>query len=170
LVKRLEIEGTTYGGVLSSNYGDIPKYVETSVQGEVQGTIEAPLYASYLNVLPVNTRGGRNEQNLLIINFYFAQQLHDSNSRDYRLENFVAYKIAEVAEVEYIIVSKEENIFEIWIVINEMDRMVRERIYDIEYDIIEHFRDIYFDFHIVFRNNRDINELFSANAIIIYQK
>ncbi len=107
----------------------------------------------------------------LIIGKIFSQsKLEVLNSVDDNLDIFIVNNLSQISEVEYIILYKKDNYYEIWTVINKLDREVRERIYDVEYDLLGHFRDIRFDFHVTCRDDRNINEIFPTNAIIFYRK
>ncbi len=97
-------------------------------------------------------------------------QYEISNSVDDKLERFIAKSISKVKEVEFILFSKIENYYEIWTVINKLDREVREHIYDIEFNILRTLKGLYFDFHVICRNDRDINEFYSSNTKIIFQR
>ncbi|MGO8762154.1 MAG: hypothetical protein ACLP2P_13620 [Desulfobaccales bacterium] len=103
-------------------------------------------------------------------NFFWQTKYDIVNSTKDNLEFFLAKSISQVPEVEYILISKIANYYEIWIVINKLDREVRERIYDIEYDILEHFGDNYFDFHVICRDDRNIGDICPPNTIIYYRK
>lgn len=80
------------------------------------------------------------------------------------LENFVAGKFFIIPEVEYVFLSLENDSTNIWTVINKLDRKVRERIYDIEYDIFDILKGLKFDFHVICRNDRTIEELYPSKA------
>jgi len=108
-----------------------------------------------------------------LINFanLFWQTKYDIiNSTEDKLEILIAKIISQVQEVEYIVLSKIDNYYELWIVINKLDREIRDRIYDIEYDILERFGDNYFDFHVICRDDRNIDEICPTNTIIYYRK
>ncbi|MDP3182579.1 MAG: hypothetical protein Q8M54_07135 [Desulfobaccales bacterium] len=107
---------------------------------------------------------------LIIAKFLLQPQYEISNSVDDKLEIFIAKSISKVPEVEYILLSKIENYYEIWTVINKLDRGVRERIYDIEFNILRTFKGLCFDFHVICRNDRDIKEFYSSNTKIIFQR
>jgi len=107
---------------------------------------------------------------IIIINQLCKPQYDITNSIDDRLENFIVKCISEVLEVEYILFSKIEDYYEIWTVINKLDRGVRERIYDIEFNILRRFKALYFDFHVICRNDRDIKDFFSSNTKMIFQR
>ena len=91
-------------------------------------------------------------------------------TKDDSLESFIVKNISRIPEVEYILLLSTDNYYEIWTVINELDREVRDRIYDIEYNILEQFPDLYFDFHVVCRNNGSIKHIFPTKAIIFYRR
>jgi hypothetical protein len=103
-------------------------------------------------------------------NLFWQTKYDIVNSTKDNLEIFIAKNISQVPEVEYILISKIDNHYEIWTVINKLDKEVRERIYDVEYDVLEHFKDNYVDFHVICRDDRKINEIFPTNAIIFYRK
>ncbi|MCK9376366.1 MAG: hypothetical protein M0P73_09455 [Syntrophobacterales bacterium] len=107
---------------------------------------------------------------LIISKFFWQCEYEIANSKDDKLESFIAESISQVQEVEYILLSKIGNHYEIWIVINKLDREVRDRIYDVEYDILEQFSDTYFDFHVVCRDDRNIEDIFPTDAIIFYRR
>jgi len=107
---------------------------------------------------------------IITINQLCGPQYEITNSIDDRVENFIAKSISRIPEVEYILLSKKDNYYEIWTVINKLDREARDRIYDIEYDILERFRDNYFDFHVICRDDKSIGKIFPTNAIIYYRR
>jgi hypothetical protein len=106
----------------------------------------------------------------IIINQLCKPQYDITNSIDDRLENFIVKCISKVLEVEYILFSKIEDYYEIWTVINKLDRGVREKIYDIEFNILRRFKALYFDFHVICRNDRDIKDFFSSSTKMIFQR
>ena len=102
---------------------------------------------------------------------FFWQISYDTvNTVEDNLEVIIAKNISENPEVEYIILSKKDHYYQIWTVINKLDRKVRDSIYDIEYNILENFREIYFDFHVVCREDRRIDDILPRNAIIFYRR
>ena len=121
--------------------------------------------------LHFNWIGTKKSLSPLIISEIFWQSKYEiANSGEDKLETFIAKSISKIAEVEYIFLSKQDNYYEIWTVINKLDRNVRGRIYDIEYDILERFGDNYFDFHVICRDDRNIAEICPTNTIIYYRK
>lgn len=107
---------------------------------------------------------------LLVANLVWGPQYEISNTIENRLDNFIANKISEIPEVEYIFCLKKENYIEIWTIINKLDREVRKGIYNIEFDILEKIKGLYFYFHVVCRNDRNPEDLFSAQSKLIFQR
>ena len=169
MTKRVEAEDATSMGTLVSSFGATEAYMTKTPQQLEWGT-EGPLYVRYLQMLPVSIKAGQIQQNVLVLNVAFFPQSSTWNTIEYTLENYIADEISEIKEVEYIFIGKDNNIIDVSIIINELDRIVRDRIYDIEYSIINHFRDNYFDFHVICRYDRDIDKLFSSKAIMIYRR
>lgn len=124
---------------------------------------------NFVEPLPSNKNQPRSMP-IIIINQLCKPQYEVTNSIDDRIENFIVKYISKVLEVEYIIFSKIEDYYEIWTVINKLDREVRERIYDIEFTILRRFKALYFDFHVICRNDRNIKDFFSSNTKIIFQR
>jgi len=86
------------------------------------------------------------------------------------LENFVAQKFIAIPGVEYVLLSLENDSVDIWTVINKLDREIRKKIYDVEYDILGIISNFHFDFHVICRNDRSIKELYPSNAKMVFQK
>jgi len=107
---------------------------------------------------------------LIISEFFWQSKYEIANSEEDKLEIFIVKSISKITEVEYIFLSKRDNYYEIWTVINKLDREVRGRIYDIEYNILQHFRDNYFDFHVICRDDKNIEEIFPTNTIKFYRR
>ena len=143
------------------------RYLQSTTPANLQGTDEAELCASFFQVLPLKELGGRSEQNILLFNFYVIKQ-HIIDNSGYNLESFISRSLSKVLEVEYIFAAKESNIMHVWIVMNKLNRKAREEIYDIQYNILKQFKDIYFDFHVICRENRDIYDILPRNTIMIY--
>ncbi len=155
--------------VLRSDSVEIDQDTPIETYEKMHGTDET-LLASFLQVLPVKLRGGQIEQNLAIFNFFLVKQRTVYDTKEYSLENFISLKISEIKEVEYIYFTKQDTFYEIWTIINKLDRELRKKIYDIEFNILQTFKNLYFDFHIICRNDRDINELCSSKSKMIFQR
>jgi hypothetical protein len=122
--------------------------------------------------MPFNWNATNKSFSSLIIfaNLFLHTQFDIANTAEDNLEIFIANNISKVSEVEYILVSKTDKYYEIWTVINKPNREVRDRIYDIEYNLLEHFRDCYFDFHVLCRDDRNIKDICPINTIMFYRK
>lgn len=96
--------------------------------------------------------------------FYVTQtDLHN-------IENYIGQEIASIEEVEYVFCIVEEDFLDIRTVINHLDRKVRGKIYKVELRLLKQFLDLSFDFHVIARENRDINEIVPASAKRIFHK
>ncbi|MFH1596101.1 MAG: hypothetical protein ABIG94_07005 [Pseudomonadota bacterium] len=119
--------------------------------------------------LPSNKNQPKNMP-LLIKTHLSMSQYETTNSVDDKVESFIARMVSKVPEVEYILLSKTDNYYEIWTVINRLDRKVREDIYDIEFFVLKSLNGLYFDFHVLCRNDRNINEMFSSRIKTIFRR
>lgn len=92
------------------------------------------------------------------------------NSSTDKLENFVAERFLDIPSVEFVFLSLQRNSIDIWTVINKLDRKVREKVYDVEYDILGILQNFQFDFHVICRNGRNIEEVRPSGAKMIFRK
>ena len=99
-----------------------------------------------------------------------AVQTHEVNSAINKLEIFIAEEFLAVPPVEFVFLSIEKYSIDIWTVINKLDRKVREKIYDVEYAILGLLQNFQFDFHVICRNDRNINEIHPSGAKMIFKK
>lgn len=97
-------------------------------------------------------------------------QIDNIDTLTNRLESFVAEKLFAIPEVEYVFLSLENDSLNIWTTINTLNREVRKSIYDVEYDILDLFKELRFDFHVICRNNRNIDELRPSKAKTIFHR
>jgi hypothetical protein len=97
-------------------------------------------------------------------------EVYNADSFTNRLEHFIGQQIFVIPEVQYIFFSIESDYINVWTVINVLDREVRKRIYDAEYGVMDFFKDLRFDFHVICRNNRNINEIHPSEANYILQR
>lgn len=91
----------------------------------------------------------------------------DPNTRIIAIENFFAENFFAIQEVEAVYFRDEDNTIKVWTLINELDRSIRNRIYEIEFSLMKRFPEIGFDFHVVSRNNRDMGEITPAEMKVI---
>jgi len=97
-------------------------------------------------------------------------QIDRTDTSTNALGNFVAQKFVDIPGVEYVLLSLENDSANIWTVINKLDREIRKKIYDVEYDILGIINNFHFDFHVICRNDRSIEELYPTNAKMVFQK
>ena len=87
-----------------------------------------------------------------------------------RIETFVAERFLAIPSVEYVFLLSEGNSLDVWTVINNLDRDGRQKIYDVEYDILGFLPTFDFDFHVVCRNDRNIEDIRPSNVKMIFSK
>jgi len=76
------------------------------------------------------------------------------------LRDFIAFEFSLVPEVEYVFTAFRENqIFYVWIVIDQFEAAARERIYARQQAIIDEFPTFEFDFYIIARTGRQVEDL-----------
>src|SRR5947207_3742628 len=63
------------------------------------------------------------------------------------LNEFIAFELSLVREVEYVYTAYRNAVFYVWIVVDQFEPEVRKRIYDREKAIIDEFSDFEFDFY-----------------------
>ena len=97
-------------------------------------------------------------------------QLDAAETSTDRLETFIAESFLAIPQVEFVFLSVESNSIDIWTVINKLDREAREKIYDVEYDILGFLEEFNFDFHVICRNDRNIEVIRPSNAKMIFPK
>lgn len=93
------------------------------------------------------------------------------NSYENKLQNFIADKLKEVKQVEYIFCQREERAYLIWVLINELDSEVRRAVYQKEKEIIRLFRNEVFDFYVIARMNKPAQTIISKTGTeLIYKR
>lgn len=78
------------------------------------------------------------------------------------LENFIGGELSLVPAVESVLVSREAEGVLVWSVVSKASDEIRYRIYDRERLIMDLFPDLSFDFHIIDRGERPVEELISG--------
>lgn len=173
----MNMEVNTIKHIISFNHKELPwftlgdEHEDRQPVGMPQQTNENQFCASWPEVLRSNINWHRYiKQIILRSQANPMPQLDTWDTKTNNLANFIANRIFKVPDVEYVFFSREENSIEIWTVINTLNRNSRKRIYDVEYDILELFKDLYFDFHVICRNDRDITELYPSKDKIILKR
>ena len=87
------------------------------------------------------------------------------------LREFIAFEFSLTPEVEYVYTAFRENqVFYAWVIIDSFEGEVRDQIYDRQQAIIDEFPGFEFDFYIVARMGRDVEDLFDDSVKLTYQK
>ena len=89
---------------------------------------------------------------------------------DTGLPEFLTFELSQVPEVEYIFTAFRANIFYVWIVTNEFEARVREKIYERQKTIIDEFPMFEFDFYVVAKHGSDVKELISGDVSLTFQR
>ena len=97
-------------------------------------------------------------------------QIDKIDSSTNRLENFIAERFLAINSVEFVFLSLEKDSIDIWTVINKLDRKVRGKVYEVEYEILGFFKEFQFDFHAMCRDDRNIEEVRPFGAKMIFRK
>lgn len=99
-------------------------------------------------------------------NYYIADIYWTSNT----IENIISERFFKIQAVECIFFSIENDLIEVRTVINKYDKEIAKNIYAAECDLIEILRDYVFDFLIIYREEREINDICPSESIIIFRK
>jgi hypothetical protein len=83
--------------------------------------------------------------------------------------NIISKRFFEIPAVEYIFLSMENDSIDIRTVINKYDKEIAKNIYTAEYDLLETFKDYFFDFLIIYREDREINDICPSESVIIFR-
>lgn len=162
---------------ISFNHKDLPwftlgdEHEDRPPVGRPQKSNENEFHASWAQTLRNNiNRQSDIEQIILGSEVNPIPQFYNWDTETDNLENLIAHRMFKVPDVEYVIISRKEDSREIWTIINKLNRKSRKKIYDIEYTILELFKELYFDFHVICRNNRDISEFFTSKDKLIFKR
>ncbi len=103
-----------------------------------------------------------------IFNFHAPEVIRDNTEtkqlqiiEPVSLSDFISLELSQVKEVEAVLTARQENLFYLWIIVDPFHRAIREKIYARERGIINEFMRFDFDFNIVSRRGRNLNELIS---------
>jgi hypothetical protein len=82
------------------------------------------------------------------------------------LRDFIAFEFSLVQEVEYVFTAFRENqIFYAWIITDDFESSVRESVYERQQAIIDEFPMFEFDFYIIARKGRHVEELIGDESM-----
>jgi hypothetical protein len=83
------------------------------------------------------------------------------------VEKALAKDFSKVPEVKHIFVERAEGNLLVWLIAFRPDKNVRERIFQKQFDLIDAFREIEFDFHIVSTDAESPSDI-ASEAKLIY--
>ena len=84
--------------------------------------------------------------------------------------NIISRRFFEIPAVEYIFLSMEDDLIGIITVINRYDKNIAESIYNAEYDLLETFKDFLFEFYIIYREDREIDDIWPQESGVIFRR
>lgn len=83
-----------------------------------------------------------------------------------KLRDFVAFEFSLVPQVDYVYTALRDNgVFYAWILTDKFELPIREAIYKRERDIIDEFPMFEFDFYIIARRGRDVEDLIGDPSV-----
>lgn len=85
-----------------------------------------------------------------------------------RLNEFIALELSAVEEVEYVFTAFRNNVFYIWVLLDRFEAQVRNKIYEIEMEVIDEFPMFEFDFYLIASGGNDARELISGSIESVY--
>ena len=86
------------------------------------------------------------------------------------LNDVIARRIGQIPEVEKIFIIEENGAKKIFTIINSNDFRVKKLVYETEGYIIDHFDNERCDFHIIWREGKDLNSIIRFTENPIYNK
>jgi prevent-host-death family protein len=89
-----------------------------------------------------------------------------------RVEDTAVYTfrqlVGEMQAVEAIIVTRIAGGYSIWTVADQLGEAARERLYDREWELMQLYPDLNFDFHLLERQGRDLEEFVTLKHVDLY--
>ncbi len=79
-------------------------------------------------------------------------------------------ELTEIPEIEYIYSVQDNDIVRVWSIINNHNKAIKKSIYDREYNILDKLPVISFDFHVLVREDRPVNEMAPTGAKLIFRR
>jgi len=86
------------------------------------------------------------------------------------IENIISERFFKIPDVECIFLSIENDLINVRTVINKYDKKIAKNIYTAEYDLLEIFKDYFFDFLIIYREDREIDDICPSESVIIFRR
>ena len=86
------------------------------------------------------------------------------------LNEFIAFEISLVPEVEAVFTAFRNQVFYVWVIVSRFEDDVRAKIYDRQRAIIDEFSTFEFDFYIIAGLGRDPWDLVSESVTLAFQR
>jgi hypothetical protein len=86
------------------------------------------------------------------------------------LNEFLAFEISLVPEVEAVFTAFRNEVFYVWVIVSRFEQDVRARIYDRQRVIIDEFPTFEFDFYVIAGLGRDPWELVSESVTLAFKR
>jgi len=86
------------------------------------------------------------------------------------LDEFIAFEISLVPEVEAVFTAFRNEVFYVWVIVSRFAADVTARIYDRQRAIIDEFPTFEFDFYIIAGLGRDPWDLVSESVKLVFQR
>jgi len=138
-----------------SSYEDYEDTLQNFIVGDTPET-----FGDFLRSRPIKTNLVMDQS------WWIAEVYWNSDS----IENIISERFFKIPEVEGIFFSMENDLIEVRTVINKYDKDIAKTIYIAECDIIETFGDYFFDFLIIYRDDRKIDDICPSESIIIFRR
>jgi len=85
------------------------------------------------------------------------------------LENAIAEDFASIPQVRNVLIESAQDSLLVWIIADDPNRCVRDRIFQIELDLMDAFPEKSFDFNVIPSLGREIGEIVT-NARVLYSR
>lgn len=91
-----------------------------------------------------------------------------SNSVLHSVESLLARRLSGIRGVERIFIRKGDDFFRVWVVVPTMDLALEDQIYESQCAFMDRFRDIAFDFTVIFREGKDAASIKPSGARLVH--
>ena len=91
-----------------------------------------------------------------------------SNSVLDSVGSLFAKRLSGIRGVERIFVRKDDDFFKVWVVVPTTDLALEDQIYESQCAVMDRFRDIAFDFTVIFREGKDAASIQPSGARLVH--
>lgn len=95
-------------------------------------------------------------------------QQNISDSVFHSVESLFARQLSGIRGIERIFVRKDDDFFRVWVVVPTMDLALEDQIYAAQLAFMDRFKDITFDFTVIFREGKDAASIRPSGARLVY--